>query len=449
MDLSSESRKTVGVYPIPEPTKTRFKHTVQGAFSHHNRHLKTWSSRTIKDKPTIELEVPSLKDGPFDIYEKFVLCANNLTSLQVFVGNKLVWNLTSHTQLCLALECYKESSRSSVEWWSLPLRELQPLFTHAPLRFEVECHGASSLSASTYRIEKTEFQRYMLIEHTSHYEDFLFVEPTVHKDGSFCFDFEGYKLLATRLSLWNNDAGVIVDPKLNDLCFWKKGTPLDRLLFDETPKRATFGNLWVLQADPPSPFQGTGCYYLQKGKVLTGRLDVRLSRSLGVNLCIQYRTAMRGTKPVMEPIPWTPSPICYPLTKDKDGRFLEGFWQAKDTTSFDSSPLPFPQRSKGDPVSDEWKAKLKALCSRCDRKGWFHDCFGSSRSRLTDTPVGNREYHVTVDKTAEHQRWTFPEGVLHYYCEEGVKPSDEFYSLVDSFDYEDTDFDRTPHYYLA
>lgn len=441
MDLSSEVGRSVdGLYPIPTPTKSRFKEVIDhGAFTHYNRHMKTWNK---EEKGLIELEVPS-DDGPYDIYENFVLHVPYLEKLRLTVGDTVVWDIKERHEVCFAFD---HETDESGEWWSIPLKNLQPLFSHHPLTLHFPSEG--TLYASAYRITKLEFNRYLYLNKVVHYESFMFIPLHIDEMNRFVYEFSSLKLVASRLCLWASPVSKIKvkQADLNGLQFWRQGSMEDRMLFGFN-RSALSDPIWILETDPMSTTQGTGCYLLEEGKCLNGSVERQplksCSESPPLILCICFRQALNGDKYLMGISPWKESEQSYPLTRGDDGSFNEGFWQTKRDTNTEGNELPFPKRSET-PIPKEWKAKLHALCIHCDRKGWFTDFFGPSISRLSDKYVGNREYHLNVIG----QAWSFPEGVLHYYCEEGVQPSDEFYSLVDSFDYEECDFEGTPHLYI-
>lgn len=58
--------------------------------------------------------------------------------------------------------------------------------------------------------------------------------------------------------------------------------------------------------------------------------------------------------------------------------------------------------------------------------------FGSSICRICDQTNGWYEY-ITHDLCNE-KKFTWPEGLIHYYREHGVKPSDKFKSFIMNFD---------------
>jgi len=135
----------------------------------------------------------------------------------------------------------------------------------------------------------------------------------------------------------------------------------------------------------------------------------------------------------------------YPLTKISSTQFIEGYWRPHVTRSNeednDSEAYPFPVNS-GKEVDKDFLVKLGKIMNiinydekTIDTTGKITlSCLqykGYSFCRLCDNNKnGSSDY---ILKKGNH-RYTFPQGVMHYYKEHHVQPSDEFYELIMSID---------------
>ena len=108
----------------------------------------------------------------------------------------------------------------------------------------------------------------------------------------------------------------------------------------------------------------------------------------------------------------------YPLTKVSENVFIEGYWYEN---TFINQKYPSPLSSTI-PVDEIFINKLKTLIKTTQ----FIDWLGPSMCRLCNKSVGNKEY----ESVRNNITFRFPEGIVHYYIEHNVKPSNEFYDFV-------------------
>jgi hypothetical protein len=123
-----------------------------------------------------------------------------------------------------------------------------------------------------------------------------------------------------------------------------------------------------------------------------------------------------------------------PLTKVSDTEYIEGYWASKDPTTVHPSELdslydkyPWPVDS-GQPVDLKFLEKYKAVLSEnfVNMTGYF----GYSKCRFCHKSNGSHE-HTLVNKNGV--KFICPQGLLHYYTEHRVQPSDEFRKFIEEY----------------
>lgn len=116
----------------------------------------------------------------------------------------------------------------------------------------------------------------------------------------------------------------------------------------------------------------------------------------------------------------------YPLTKNKNGTFIEGYWYSDGLYEEQLHSYPFPKATNL-PVDKNFIEKLKRLTIGC------LDCthyFGCSHCRICGKSNGSSEFKL-INK--ENIIFNYPEGLMHYYEEHNVQPSKEFYDFIMDF----------------
>lgn len=112
----------------------------------------------------------------------------------------------------------------------------------------------------------------------------------------------------------------------------------------------------------------------------------------------------------------------YPLTKLSDNKYVEGYWF--NSISEQTSTFPFPKETEKI-VDINFLNKLKNCMSILKKI----DYCGPSMCRICKQCNGNIEYELIENDV----KYLFPEGVMHYYQDHNVQPSDEFYALIMNF----------------
>lgn len=110
----------------------------------------------------------------------------------------------------------------------------------------------------------------------------------------------------------------------------------------------------------------------------------------------------------------------YPLTKIDEQHFIEGYW-FENKSIYPSEDYPWPLVTDIE-VNKEFIKNFKTICEVCERIY----CHGPSYCRLCDKHNMNSEYKITFNDIT----FTFPFGLLHYYIDHNVQPSDEFYNFI-------------------
>lgn len=119
------------------------------------------------------------------------------------------------------------------------------------------------------------------------------------------------------------------------------------------------------------------------------------------------------------------NPISCPLTKVSDTEFIEGYWQEyNECGCCNKLKYPYPVNSGicVDPVFLQNLEHIKKYC----KVDYY---FGASFCRLCETAVGGSEYSFKSDG----KTYRFPEGIVHYYSQHNVQPSDEFMEAVEQY----------------
>lgn len=117
----------------------------------------------------------------------------------------------------------------------------------------------------------------------------------------------------------------------------------------------------------------------------------------------------------------------YPLTKVSNDTFIEGYWHNRQLDNSGNPIYPFPLATETK-VDPQFLTKLQHVIMKKASVDYY---FGYSRCRLCDNDRnGNSEYNIN-NGTLTFQ---FPSGLLHYYIDHNVQPSDEFYEFVMSYE---------------
>jgi len=115
----------------------------------------------------------------------------------------------------------------------------------------------------------------------------------------------------------------------------------------------------------------------------------------------------------------------YPLVKQNETTFTEGFWyDDRDFFKDDFTNLPYPKESTNE-IDIEFIEKYKKVVEKCD----YFSYMGNSICRLCKQDNGNNEYEIVEDDI----KYIFPEGILHYYENHNIKPSNEFKKVIMEF----------------
>lgn len=112
-------------------------------------------------------------------------------------------------------------------------------------------------------------------------------------------------------------------------------------------------------------------------------------------------------------------PNHYPLTKLSENVYVEGYWSNEENPQY---PTPFERKNV---TIDRYfinKLKNAGKYIKVDEKIYR----GFSKCRICGKLNGAGECSITKNGI----KYIYPNGIIHYYEDHGVKPSDEFYQLI-------------------
>ncbi|CAH6420179.1 Hypothetical protein KVN_LOCUS36 [uncultured virus] len=114
----------------------------------------------------------------------------------------------------------------------------------------------------------------------------------------------------------------------------------------------------------------------------------------------------------------------YPLTKIDNNKFIEGYWFEIDVfhTKLNQYPKPKATDNKIDPL---FLSKFEKMIKQNQDKNLI-SYYGNSKCRICGIENGNEEYKFKKNNI----EFIIPEGLLHYYSDHNVHPSEEFYNFV-------------------
>lgn len=115
-----------------------------------------------------------------------------------------------------------------------------------------------------------------------------------------------------------------------------------------------------------------------------------------------------------------------PLTYESDNLYHEGYWFGS-IRSNNKYPIPIETETKN---SDEFINNLKLYMNSTDP---IKSYFGSSNCRLCDKHNGSTEYEIRNFNS--EKIIVFPVGLLHYYEDHNVIPSNEFYDIITKLEF--------------
>ena len=125
----------------------------------------------------------------------------------------------------------------------------------------------------------------------------------------------------------------------------------------------------------------------------------------------------------------TPKPGS-PLYKVSDTAYVEGYWASLhpeyDTENTrEKYNLPISTKM---PVDPKFLSKLKKIMIKHESSAVSFR--GLSDCRVCSKMNGSKEFTLTNSQIS----FTFPEGIIHYYKDHGVQPSDKFHDFIVGFE---------------
>lgn len=120
-----------------------------------------------------------------------------------------------------------------------------------------------------------------------------------------------------------------------------------------------------------------------------------------------------------------------PLIKNKDGSFTEGYWFSDCEYNETAHKYPFPKQTDI-PVDPQFLNQLQLITESCFDKEEQNptrtavDYFGSSSCRLCGERNGGTEFIVKNGDVI----FKYPSGLMHYYKEHNVHPSQQFHDFI-------------------
>jgi hypothetical protein len=122
----------------------------------------------------------------------------------------------------------------------------------------------------------------------------------------------------------------------------------------------------------------------------------------------------------------------YPLTKVSDCEFIEGYWFPLDENVKERDyiepmyPMPLPMPLQTIRTDVKYKLFLDKLNELTKNTAECINYFGSSTCRICKKVNGSAEYKLTSGNIT----FRYPEGLIHYYEDHDVYPSEEFHDFV-------------------
>lgn len=129
-----------------------------------------------------------------------------------------------------------------------------------------------------------------------------------------------------------------------------------------------------------------------------------------------------------------------PLTVKSSSVYIEGYWRNDVNDSEDKLPFPKPTKK---PVNPDFISKLEKIFKELDETKstpspngmvLYYEGFSTCRLCECEYHNGTREYHISGG-ILDWRKITFivPEGILHYYKNHHVQPSDQFFRFVSAY----------------
>lgn len=151
---------------------------------------------------------------------------------------------------------------------------------------------------------------------------------------------------------------------------------------------------------------------------LTNKINIA-SRTVNIlDYNTTYHHPIQYTTVIKNPIPEIIS--TYPLIQINSTKFIEGYWFDENDSSTYKYPKPQITENIVDP---NFIHKLIEVTDSAK----FRQCLGLSHCRLCDKlNNGSKEYTIENDNII----FVYPQGLLHYYLDHNVQPSNEFYNFI-------------------
>jgi len=401
-----------------DPNKTIFKKIYnKDKFTRGNRHYikKDFNKKHIFNyeeycKEYFDTIIMTVKKNDFSTFDNLVIKTDKIEILK----------LNNNYEIFLYFDCILKNEDY------LCFRLPKIILSWIKSSLIIETNIETEIMIMTYRMSDYETERYKSCGEETFFDDVLFLYYDTNENiidlnnDLYCAATE-IKVLCTN----ENIKELSLTPDLN---FIKS----DDLLYNYFNKKI-FNNqilqkkYFHLKAYDKFMLIGTGLKFLFNGMI---KKSIKITKeekekNCSVIIMIKYVGILQDGIKASYPYIWKLN-INYssPLTKVSEHEYIEGYWQTK-YFYMATINYPFPVESN-EPNDNVFKEKLQKLILKLHTEGNFVEYLGSSVSRLTDEFVGNKEYFVFYKDI----KFRFPEGVVHYYCDHNVKPSNEFYDLV-------------------
>lgn len=141
---------------------------------------------------------------------------------------------------------------------------------------------------------------------------------------------------------------------------------------------------------------------------------------------IMYSTFDQGNTFAFAPVQF--QRVSQKITKApqrKPNEKIEGFWYSEYEPYY---PMPISTSTK---VDNKFLQKLTSILNTKNDTNnikieWFDGC---SDCRLCEEEYGSQTFHCTFNGIT----WSFPSGLIHYYQDHNVQPSNDFYKFIMEF----------------
>lgn len=441
MSFIDKSDMDINVHDVSSysPSMTKFKHTISERLTHSNMYFLHKINR----------------DGVFIIPNNFcdyfdyciLKCPSTIISVVLYVGDNIIKNYNREQFLL-----FNEIIDHNDECIQIKTEIFTPLITHNEFRLEINSGTISNkfqyeMLVECYKLTKDEGTRFLNTQsEIPMHVPVKLIDPICEINNNvYTIDMSNLNCSCANIIFITDklcrcvdfDGMNMINLKNNKFANYIKKYSAD-VLFSQDENKF----IYFLQcSDHENKYSKCGKYTVGKNKFIT--FEPIGHGNINFEVHINYLSLLQKNE-FMSCYKFIENKNNYPLTKEND-IFIEGYWQCnlKNLNYSDKYPFPKQETMKIDNI---FLDKLKNIFnvieettedkysndkySNCD--GW-NTCvsnLGSSYCRLCKKDNGNIEYKLLYDGI----KFIVPSGIIHYYEDHNVHPSNEFYNFIINYD---------------